>query len=67
MVLPYGMMDPIFLCELALELRMPVGEIGQRMSDYELCVVWPAYFAYRERKRAREERWARDAEMTRGR
>lgn len=49
------MADPIFLCELALELGMPVGEIGQRMSAHELTVVWPAYFAYRERAIKREE------------
>jgi hypothetical protein len=54
------MMDPIFLCELALALGMSVSEIvhgrGTPMSAHELAVVWPAYYAYRERKRVREER-----------
>ena len=49
------MADPIFTCELALELRMPVSELGQRMSAHELCVVWPAFFAWRARARARED------------
>ena len=59
MELPLGMVDPIFLCELALELHMPVGEIGSRMSAHELSVMWPAYFAWRavaqERERDRQE------------
>ncbi len=46
----------MFLCELALELKMPVGELGTRMSNYELTVVWPAYFAARKREMKREER-----------
>lgn len=49
--LPPGVADPWFMCELALEMNMPVGELGQRMSNYELCVVWPAFFAERERLR----------------
>lgn len=49
-----GMVDPIFLCELAIELKMPVGELGSRMSAHELAVVWPAFFAWRDRERARE-------------
>lgn len=43
------MPDPIFLCELALEFRMPIGELGSRMSLHEMSVVWPAYFASRKR------------------
>jgi hypothetical protein len=50
-----GLVDPIFMCELALELRMPVGELGSRMSLHELSVVWPAYFAYRHRKAEADE------------
>jgi hypothetical protein len=46
------------LCELALELGMPVGELGQRMSNYELTVVWPLYFKYRDRERRRLEEQA---------
>lgn len=55
MELAPGIVDPIFLCELALELHMPVGELGSRMSAHELAVMWPAYFQYREREREREE------------
>lgn len=55
MELPPGVVDPIFLCQLALEMHMPVGELGQRMSAHELGVVWPAYFNWRERAREREE------------
>lgn len=43
------------MCELALELGMPVGEIGQRMSAHELTVIWPQFFAYREREARRQE------------
>jgi hypothetical protein len=39
------------MCELALELHMPVGELGQRMSAHELAVMWPAFFAWREREK----------------
>ena len=59
MELPPGTVDPIFMCELALELHMPVGELGDRMSAHELCVVWPAYFAYRHRKDERDQEHAR--------
>lgn len=44
MSLPLTVADPLFLAELALEMKMPVGELGQRMSNYELCIFWPAYF-----------------------
>jgi len=49
------MSDPIFMCELALELGMPVGELGERMSAHELCVIWPEFFAYRAREADRQE------------
>jgi hypothetical protein len=49
-----GVSDPIFLCELALEMRMPIGELGRRMSNYELTVVWPLFFAARRREQERE-------------
>jgi hypothetical protein len=55
MDLPPQVADPLFLAELALELKMPIGELGQRMSNYELCVVWPAYFAQRQKHVEREE------------
>ena len=54
MQLPLGVADPIFLCELAEKLGMPVSELGQRMSNYELNVTWPAYYAYVARERQRE-------------
>lgn len=55
MELPLGIPDPIFMCELALELRMPVGELTQRMSAHELGVLWPMYFQYVDRKAKRDE------------
>jgi hypothetical protein len=51
-----GVPDPIFMCELALELKMPVGELSSRMSAHELAVTWPAFFRYRERERERAEK-----------
>jgi nucleoside-diphosphate-sugar epimerase len=48
-------MDPIFMCELALELHMPISELGERMSAHELTVIWPEFFRYRERERERAE------------
>jgi hypothetical protein len=51
--------DPIFLCELALELKMTVSELGVRMSAHELNVVWPAFFDCRARARRREDEKAR--------
>lgn len=53
--LPAGTVDPIFMCELALELHMPVGELGDRMSAHELSVLWPAYFKYRAQAAEREQ------------
>lgn len=59
MRLPPGAVDPIFMCELALELGMPVGELGERMSAHELAVVWPQFFAYRQRAAKAEAEKAR--------
>jgi hypothetical protein len=59
------MVNPIFLCQLALELHMPIGELGERMSAHELTVTWPAYFAWRDRARQREQ--LQDDAMRRGR
>lgn len=56
MRLPPGVVDPIFLCELALELGMPVGEMTERMSAHELSVTWPAFFRARRREQERVER-----------
>lgn len=55
MPLPPTMADPLFLAELALELKMPIGELGERMSNYELCVTWPAYFHQRRLHEIREK------------
>lgn len=54
MELPPGVPDPLFLCELALELHMPIGELGERMSAHELTVVWPQFFAWRHREAERQ-------------
>lgn len=43
------------MCELALELHMPVSELAGRMSAHELSVLWPAFFRARAREREREE------------
>ena len=67
MALPLGVMDPIFICELALDLKMPIGELGRRMSNYELCVVWPNYYRYRQRVRVREERRQQEMAQRKGR
>jgi hypothetical protein len=50
--LPMGVSDPLFMAELALEMGMPIGELGERMSNYELNVVWPAYRAHRAAEQA---------------
>jgi hypothetical protein len=61
MQLPPGVADPLFICELALEMGMPVGELGERMSNHELTVIWPAYFQQRDAMR----REAEEAEQAR--
>lgn len=47
------------MCEMALELKMTVGELcygrGTPMSSHELAVVWPAFYAHRERVHEREK------------
>jgi hypothetical protein len=58
--LPLGVADPIFMCELAEHLHMPVGELGERMSNHELNVIWPAYFAHKKRKADEEARKERE-------
>ena len=30
-------------CELALEMGMPLSELGERMTLHELTVIWPAF------------------------
>lgn len=56
MDLPTGVPDPIFLHELALELKMPVGEMCQRMSAHELGVLWPAFFEWRRQQEEETKR-----------
>jgi hypothetical protein len=64
--LPIGVADPYFMGQLALELHMPVRELGERMSNYELNVFWPAFFAERHRLREIEDaQRQREADMQR--
>ena len=59
MDLPPGTVDPMFMCELALELGKSLSELQDSMSAFELSVTWPAFFRMRaeevERERARQE------------
>lgn len=64
---PPRTVDPIFLCELALELKMPVGELHQRMTEHELTVLWPAYFRSRNRVQRKQEEEQRRKARQRGR
>lgn len=66
MTLPPGVVDPLFLHELALELRMPVGEMCDRMSAHELTVLWPAYFHRRRIIQEREAQSQKEARRTLG-
>lgn len=56
MVLPPGVVDPLFLCELATELKMSVGEIthgrGTPMSAYELTILWPLFRQWKAKEAA---------------
>lgn len=61
------MADPLFLFELALEMKKSVrelttGEAG--MSAHELCVLWPAYFEVR-REMQEEDRLAQEEQASR--
>ncbi len=51
-------MDPISLCELAVQLGLTVSELehgrGAPMSLQELTVIWPAYWAYQHRQQERD-------------
>lgn len=59
-----GVADPIWTCRLARDLGMTVRDLGERMSAYELTVLWPAFYAWEQRTRQRMEQ---DAESTRTR
>ena len=54
-----GVVDPIFMYELAERLHMTVGELcfgrGTPMSLHELSVGWPAFFAWRQQEHDREQ------------
>lgn len=63
--LPPGIADPYFMCEMALALHMPVGEMCDRMSNYELNVIWPAYYRERNRLEALERDRMEQAERER--
>jgi hypothetical protein len=39
-------------------MGMPIGELGERMSNHELTVVWPAYFEQRRIMHADAEKEA---------
>lgn len=68
MDLPPSILDPISTCQLALEFKWSVRELGERMSLYEAAVLWPAYFAWRRRAEEREsEKQAALQDMQRGR
>ncbi len=60
------MLDPLTLCELALQLGLTVSEIehgrGTPMTIHELTVMWPAYWAYKARDQEREIREQQDEE-----
>ena len=62
MALPPGVVDDLFMYELAEHLHMTVGELchgrGTPMSLHELAVGWPAYY---EVKREIAEREANKA------
>lgn len=54
MDLPPGVVDPMFLHELALEMGKSVSELTSCMSAHELAVEWPAFFRARAREQTRE-------------
>ena len=58
MDLPVGVPDPLFLFELALEMKKSVRELttGEGgMSAHELCVEWPAFFEVRREMQEAEQ------------
>jgi hypothetical protein len=65
-----GVVDPIFLHELALELGMTVQELTTGVpgaTAFELSVAWPEFFAYRAREAKRQEDQAKANRKSRGR
>jgi hypothetical protein len=57
--LPPGVVDPLFMFELAEQLHMSVAELchgrGTPMPLSELAVGWPAYYAHKQRVVEREQ------------
>lgn len=45
----------MYLHELALELKMPVREMCERMSAHELLIEWPAYLQARAELEAQQK------------
>lgn len=69
MKLPSGVVDPIFLHELAEAQgksvrELTTGEPG--MSAHELCVLWPLYFEYKARDAERQKQQPQNAQGTLG-
>jgi hypothetical protein len=52
-----GLIDPLFLHELALELHMSKHQLGCSMPASELF-DWAEFFAYRRREQERQEQAA---------
>lgn len=64
MALPPGVVDPLFLHELALELKMGVEEMCNRMSAAELTRDWPLFFQWRARESERQAEKQNEARRT---
>lgn len=50
-----GLIDDLFIHELCIELGMSRRQLGESMDAHELTVLWPEYYASKERERVREE------------
>jgi hypothetical protein len=59
-----GLVDPLALHEICLELHMTRRELGERMSASELQ-EWLQYFAYRRREQERQQREAQETQQAR--
>ena len=69
---PPGMVDPLFLHEIAEARGQTVTELlhgrGTPISIHELTVELPAFYAYKAREAERQQKEAeKEAEKTRGR
>lgn len=56
--------DPIYECELALELKMSLSELrygrGTPMSAHELLITWPQFFQSRQRLQDYQQKRGKD-------